>query len=132
MFRYAGGDTVRQGFYWNAHKWEVTLIERQGGVLPGEGAERFARVPVLAMLLVAPIMGGLYVVFLPFIGVAMVADYVARRVARAITAGAVTLLAAIAPAWRPGEAYLAERERRRKKKNKEEKEEETEDATEKR
>lgn len=116
MFRYTGGQTVRQGFYWNAAKWDVTLIERQGGELPGGTGERFARVPVVAMLLVAPIMGALYVVFLPFIGVAMVLDFVARRAARAVRAGAVALLAAVAPQWRPGEAYLAEREKGKKAK----------------
>ena len=36
MFRYTGGEAVRQGFYWNSEKWAVTLIQRQGGTLPGE------------------------------------------------------------------------------------------------
>lgn len=113
MFRHSGGETVRQGFYWSGGKWAVTLIERQGGTLPGETTERYAKVPVFAMLLVAPIMGALYVLFLPCIGVAMVLDYVARRAARAIKAGAVALLASVAPQWRPGEAYLAERKRKK-------------------
>lgn len=113
MFRHTGGQTVRQGFYWNATKWEIALIERQGGSLPGEANERYARVPVLAMLFVAPIMGALYVFFLPFIGVAMVLDFVARRIVRAVRAGAMNLLAAVAPAWRPGEAYLAERDKKK-------------------
>lgn len=107
MFRHTGGQTVGHGFYWNAGKWEVTLIERQGGVLPGTATERYARVPVLAMLVLAPIMGALYVFFLPFIGVAMVLDFLARRLWRGLRAGALGLLAAVAPAWRPGEAYLA-------------------------
>jgi hypothetical protein len=115
MFRYAGGQTVRHGFYWNADKWQVTLVERQGGDLPGEARERYARVPVLAMLLVAPIMGALYVIFLPLIGFAMVFDYLARRAWRAVRAGAWGVLAAVAPHWRPGEAYLAERNRKKKK-----------------
>ena len=109
MFRHTGGEAVRQGFYWNADKWAVTLIERQGGTLPGETAERYAKVPVFAMLLVAPIMGALYVLFLPCIGVAMVLDFVARRAAHAIKAGSMALLASVAPQWQPGEAYLAER-----------------------
>jgi hypothetical protein len=115
MFRHTGGETVRQGFYWNGAKWDVTLIEPQGGLLPGEANERYARVPVLAMLVLAPIMGALYVFFLPFIGVAMVLDFVARRAGRAVRAGAMSLLAAVAPQWRPGEAYLAEREKGKKK-----------------
>lgn len=123
MFRHTGGQTVRHGFYWNAAKWEIALIDRQGGLLPGEAHERYARVPVLAMLLVAPIMGALYVFFLPFIGVAMVLDYVARRLWRAARAGALSLLAAVAPAWRPGEAYLAERDKDKKEEAKDESEE---------
>jgi len=108
MTRYTGGETVKSGFYWNPRHWAVTLVEHQGGVLPGEHDERYLRLPVLAMLLVAPIMGALYVVFLPFIGFAMVLDYVARRVGRRAKAGAVSLLGAVTPHWRPGEAYLAE------------------------
>ncbi len=124
MFRHTGGQTVGHGFYWNADKWEITLIERQGGLLPGAAKERYARVPVLAMLVLAPIMGALYVFFLPFIGVAMVLDFVARRIWRAVRAGALNLLAAVAPEWRPGEAYLAERDKKKKEETKDESQEE--------
>lgn len=127
MFRHTGGEAVRQGFYWNADKWAVTLIERQGGMLPGETTERYAKVPVFAMLLVAPIMGALYVLFLPCIGVAMVLDYAARRAAHAIKAGSMALLASVAPQWRPGEAYLAERKRRKDAKKIEAEKAETKD-----
>jgi hypothetical protein len=122
MFRYTGGQTVKHGFYWNARTWQITLIEHQGGTLPGDGGARYARVPVVAMLLLAPIMGAAYVMFLPFIGFAMVLDFLARRVARGARAGALTLGAVVVPSWRPGEAYLAKDEHGKDEKAKHEEE----------
>ena len=107
MSKYHGGQTAKSGFYWNTRTWAITMIERQGGVLPGDGHDRYTRIPVVAMLLVAPFMGAAYVLFLPFIGIAMVVDFVARRVGRGVKAGALAMTAAVSPQWRPGEAYLA-------------------------
>ena len=111
MFKYNGGQTAKSGFYWNARTWAITMIERQGGVLPGDAEDRYARIPVLAMLVVAPFMGAAYVMFLPFIGIAMVADFVARRLGRGVKAGALAMAAAVSPQYRPGEAYLAKDEK---------------------
>lgn len=109
MFRYSGGQMVRHGFYWNARTWAITLVGREGGTLPGDAGDRYARVPAAVMLLIAPVMGAAYVIFLPLIGFAMVLDVAARRAWRAARRGIWTLAATVAPRWRPGEAYLAER-----------------------
>ncbi len=109
MFRYTGGQTVRHGFYWNFDKWAVTLVERGGGTLPGDGTERYARVPAVVMLGLAPIMGAAYVFFLPLVGFAMVVDFAARRLWRLLGKAVWAVMATVAPSWRPGEAYLAER-----------------------
>ena len=37
------------------------------------------RLPLLALLVIAPVMGALYAFFLPFIGIAMVLMYLAGR-----------------------------------------------------
>jgi hypothetical protein len=64
-----GGQSVRAGFYWNPAEWEIVAVDgRSGGVLPGGSERRYFRVPVLLMLALAPVMGGLFVVFLPLIG----------------------------------------------------------------
>jgi hypothetical protein len=89
-----GGQAVRAGYYWNPAEWSIVTVSGQGGgVLPGGDRERYFRVPVLAVLLLAPVMGGLFVMFLPFIGFAMllvhgggVAGRVARRRAAALAA----------------------------------------------
>jgi hypothetical protein len=111
MFRHTGGELTKHGFYWNPRTWQVTLIERQGGVLPGQATERYARVPVLGMLFLAPIMGAAYVMFLPVIGFAMVLDFLGRRAFRAAKSGTVAMASVVSPRWRPGEAYLAKEEK---------------------
>jgi hypothetical protein len=59
------------------------------------------------MLLLAPVMGGLFVVFLPLIGFALVLQHLGRLATAAIRQGAASLLATMSPTWRPGEAYFA-------------------------
>jgi hypothetical protein len=107
MAHTVGGTAVKAGFYWNQKEWEIVSIEGPGGVLPGTSANRYFRIPVLAMLLLAPAMGGLFVVFLPMIGLALVLERLGRVSVSAIRRGATTLLATMSPTWRPGEAYFA-------------------------
>lgn len=102
-----GGAKVDAGFYWNKKEWEMVTLSGKGGVLPGNPDTHYVKVPLLAMLVMAPLMGGLYVMFLPFIGFALLFDYAGRRLYRAVKGGATDAAAAVAPAWRPGEAHLA-------------------------
>ncbi len=59
---------VKGGFYWDKAEWEMTVVPAEGGTLPGD-AKRFVRVPAFALLLLGPVMGALFVVFLPAIGI---------------------------------------------------------------
>jgi hypothetical protein len=107
MMTREGGMAVKTGFYWNLRGWQLLTVPRQGGPLPGGVDDRYVRVPVLLMLLLAPLMGALYVMFLPFIGFAMLASFVARKSAVGVRAAFMGVMATISPQWRPGEAYLA-------------------------
>jgi hypothetical protein len=78
-----GGETVSAGFYWRGAAWEIVPVSGPGGALPGDGGERYLRIPTFAMLLAAPVMGALLVVFLPFIGFALLGGHLFRRGARA-------------------------------------------------
>jgi hypothetical protein len=105
-----GGDKVKAGFYWNPTEWEmVTISGESGGSLPGSPDTRYYRVPVLAMLLAAPVMGALFVIFLPFIGIALFLRHLATQAAAATRRAAHGFMATVSPSWRPGEAYLAGR-----------------------
>lgn len=107
MARHGGGTRVKAGFYWRPAHWETVTISGEGGVLPGAPEERFYRVPVLAMLLLAPIMGGLFVVFLPVIGFGVLLQHLGRKAYAASHEAALQLGTVFAPSWRPGEAHFA-------------------------
>ena len=70
--RYRGGDNVRFGFYWNVKEWEAQIVPKEGGELKGHSDIAYLRLPLVAVLMLAPLMGALYAFFLPFIGIAMV------------------------------------------------------------
>jgi hypothetical protein len=67
-----GGQKVAPGFYWHRGEWSVATVTPTDTRLPGRAGDRYVRIPTLAMLAAAPIMGGLLVVFLPFVGFALV------------------------------------------------------------
>ena len=106
MARYLGGTPARSGYYWNRRNWSVTPIPREGGLLPGGARDRYLRVPTLAVLLLLPMLGGLFVVFLPVIGFVLVAWALGKKVAALTRGGAAGLVSTVTPGWRPGEAHL--------------------------
>jgi hypothetical protein len=80
--RRAGGDLVAPGFYWRRDRWEIVPADERAPVLPGGPADRYFRLPVPAVLLLAPAMGAAFAMFLPFIGFVTVLEQVATRAFR--------------------------------------------------
>jgi predicted NBD/HSP70 family sugar kinase len=75
-------------------------------MLPGTSETRYMRLPLPVLLVAAPLMGAAFAMFLPFIGIAMVLDFVAKKawgVAREAAHGAMV---AMGPRTRTGEAYF--------------------------
>ena len=107
MSKHIGGAEVKAGFYWNLRKWEMVTLSATGGRLPGHAEDRYLKVPIVAFLFIAPVMGGLYAFFLPFIGFAMVFAFLGRKLGAASRAAAARVGGLVSPQWRPGEAYLA-------------------------
>lgn len=101
-----GGTAVRSGYYWNLGKWEVTPVEKDGERLPGGRGDKFLRIPVIAVLLLLPLLGGLFVVFLPLIGFALTFYAAARPIVRLFKRSAEELASTVTPGWAPGEAHL--------------------------
>ena len=108
---YTGGTKVSNGFYWSMKAWDMAMVPAEGGLLPGGADRTYTRIPTLLFLLMAPAMGALYVVFLPFVGFAMVLGYAARGAKNMAADAVMSVAVAIAPSWAPGEAYLAARKR---------------------
>jgi hypothetical protein len=59
------GSTVKAGFYFNRDKLDLIAVGNAEGALPGDEGERYARVPAVLALLLAPILGALFVVIAP-------------------------------------------------------------------
>ena len=78
-----GGAKVQSGFYFNKANWEiVTVSGKKGGVLPGDAKSDYLKVPAVAMLAGAPVLGAAFVVFLPVIGFALLASAAFKKAFR--------------------------------------------------
>lgn len=101
-----GGTAVRSGYYWNLGRWEVIPVARDGEQLPGGRGDKFLRIPVLAVLMLLPMLGGLFVVFLPVIGFVLTFHAAVRPIVGLFKKSAEDLASTVTPGWAPGEAHL--------------------------
>jgi hypothetical protein len=108
------GTMVKGGFYFNRDKLDLITVSGKEGLLPGADGQRYLRVPVLAVLLLAPVLGGLFVMFMPFIGFALVFQHLGRLMVSGARRAGRALAFVITPTWRPGEAYFAGNEGEKK------------------
>lgn len=104
MRTYESGSAVRSGYYLNAARWRVEPVA-EGGRLPG-GQGRWMRVPTALALLLVPILGATFIVFLPLVGFALVLKAMAAHFSRTFHMQATELAATVSPGWQPGEAHF--------------------------
>lgn len=106
MTTYTGTQDVQPGFYLNTKKFSVTTLDRQGP-LPGTPDDTYRRVPLLLMLAASPLVGLMYVIFLPFIGFAAV-TYLAATKAREFAGRVATETGRVRrPGWVPALAFFS-------------------------
>jgi hypothetical protein len=106
MAKHLGGETVTAGFFVNVAEWNVETFSGDGGVLPGTAATVYREMPALVLLVAAPLLGAAFAMFLPFIGLALVAQYAARQAWVFSRDMAHAALVAMSPRVATGEAYL--------------------------
>ncbi len=106
MTTISGGSAVQGGYYLSKSNWEIFPVERDGQRLPGPAAEHFVKIPTAAAFLLMPVLGGLMVVFLPFIGLYLTAQAAVRPLVGMFQRSAQDLAATVTPGWQPGEAHL--------------------------
>ena len=114
-----GGARVRSGYYWNPRRWTLVPVQNDGEVLEGSPSEKFLRVPLPVALALVPVMGALFVFFLPALGFILLFQAVGLKVAGLFRRSAAELAATVTPGWQPGEAHLTGK--RAEKETKEEK-----------
>ena len=106
MRHYRGTETVEPGLYLNLRQLSFKSMD-ETGCLPGKVEDVYRRVPTLALLLVGPLMGLAFVVFLPFIAFVMVGWLLvvkSTHLAADAMRGAVRVLR---PGWEPSLAFLS-------------------------
>lgn len=109
--RHIGGEKAEKGNYWNFSTGErVTMSE--AGRLPGDEETVYYKASPIAVLAAGPVLGLLYAVFLPFIGIAIIA-WVA--VAKVMGSSAEGLAHVATFNWSPSESYLAGRRSKKTK-----------------
>jgi hypothetical protein len=68
MFMTKGGTVVEKGLYWNPMDGQrVALMEE--GILPGDEGRNYLKMSPLGLLVIAPLLGMMYVIFLPLFGI---------------------------------------------------------------
>jgi len=102
----SGGSAVKSGYYLSRANWEIVPVQHDGERLPGGVADHYMKVPLAVVFTVMPVLGGLMVVFLPFIGLALVAKQIAKPVAGLFHRSAQDLAATVTPGWAPGAAHF--------------------------
>jgi hypothetical protein len=101
-----GGSAVQGGYYLSKANWEIFPVERDGERLPGTPADHYVKIPLAAVLVVMPVLGGLMVVFLPFIGLALAAQAAVKPLTALFQRSAQDLAATVTPGWAPGAAHF--------------------------
>ena len=81
--KYSGGTFAPCGTYVNTKSWEFQSVPREGDRLEGEGVTYY-RVPLLAVMVLGPLAGLAFILFLPVAVPAVLVYAVARRLVLSI------------------------------------------------
>lgn len=114
MKRYVGGTKVQGGYYFHVEKWEIHTVREDVGALPGTAKDTWIHAPLPVLMMLAPVMGGVFAVFLPFLGFVMPVYALGKKLIGASTHAMNEVAATVAPTWQPGEAYLADKAEEKK------------------
>jgi len=104
-----GGHKVAAGTYWNLTNGSRVQMDQEGA-LPGSGQTRYIKAPVAVILMAAPVIGLVFAVFLPFIGIAMTLSLIGKKLVDGVASAAA---GSMSFGWRPIEAYLSGRKRKK-------------------
>ncbi len=95
-----GGSIVDGGIYWSRRAMEFVPVPASGGTLPGGYEDAYVQTPVLLVLVLGPLMGLAFAMFLPLSGILGIGGMVAGRLVGAVAPGRTrrVALASLEPA----------------------------------
>jgi len=107
MAKYAGGMLVSDGYYWNPRNWEVEVVPPEGGRLQGKAGAKYVKLPFPLLFVVVPLLGALFLIFLPLIGFALFGYAIVKKVTGGVKQSAAELASTVAPGgFATGEAHF--------------------------
>ncbi len=107
MAKYTGGMQVAGGYYWNPRNWEVEVVAAEGGRLKGAANAKYVKLPFPLLFVVVPLLGALFLMFLPLIGFALFAYAIVKKVTGGVKQSATELASTMAPGgFATGEAHF--------------------------
>ena len=106
MTTFESNAAVKSGYYFNPITMNLLPVERDGGRLPNEKGKWIA-VPTVLALALTPVLGALFLMFLPMIGFVLCAEAAGKKIAGAFATSAGDL---VAPGYAPGMAHLTGKE----------------------
>jgi hypothetical protein len=106
MTRFESNTTVKAGYYFNPIAMKIVPVARDGERLPNEKGSWLA-IPTVAALALTPLLGALFLMFLPMIGFVLFAQAAGVKVASLFKGGAGEL---VVPGYAPGMAHLTGKE----------------------
>ncbi|NLI29052.1 MAG: hypothetical protein GX423_03130 [Nitrospiraceae bacterium] len=115
MGLYSGGTAVARGVYWNpVDGQEVHILTH--GVLPGDASRRYLKMTAAGLLVVAPVFGLIFLLFLPLFGIGMIGILCVVPMVSglaSVTMTAVRLASGLAgTGWRASRSHLDGKGRR--------------------
>jgi hypothetical protein len=105
MTRYHGNDKVGPGIYLNVRELAFRSVDDEGR-LPGGPEQVWRPVPAPVMLVAGPLIGLVFVMFLPLIGFLMVGGLVLGWLGRQALPAFAAFGRVLQPAWEPALAFL--------------------------
>ncbi len=115
---------MRGGAYFDLSVGQLVLQRFDGETLPGGNERKYLKVSLPLAMVIGLVSSLAYVIFLPFIGMALVIGYSTLRGVKALGRMTESILPVALPHWVPGEAYFARLISSRKKEAEEREEEE--------
>lgn len=106
MTRHIGTHTAEPGLYVNFRQLSFKSLEDEGP-LPGTSADVYYRVPMVALFVMAPLVGLAYVIFLPLIGFGMVAYLLGGKALQFAGDAAGSAIRVLKPGWEPSFAFFS-------------------------
>jgi hypothetical protein len=104
--RHTGGEMVRGGVYWSMKGGEFIAVPAEGGKLEGGADHRYIKAPLPVVLVVGPVMGLAFAMFLPLSGLLVLLPFLGGKIRGAFSSSKVTVAHAAGSRMQPGLSYL--------------------------